>query len=217
MRTIFFTAVAITFGVISFSTSAKAAQSQEVQTFAKLYKELQYFKRDSKFHQVGFSQCCQYSKWMSRVETLDARHGGSVIREIRIPVRDLLALGLDYMRNKGRSTHFSQSIEKEINVALSPAPKLEKGKGVVLRTDGVCKTLDKFQEFYKALAESKYAEADRIITSHDCPIIYEKTVVTGPVKTETVKIANGSVLTFHQVTLKNGQNVWASDGLVKFE
>lgn len=102
--------------IIGFSPiHAKAVLSNEVQGLKSLYEELRTFKDDPYFHKVGFGVCCRFNKWMLKVETFRSKFSGiEPFLEVGFVPGDLLQLGMEYMRSRGRPTEYSVWMENII-------------------------------------------------------------------------------------------------------
>ena len=62
-----------------------------------LYKELQAFKDDEEFKQVGFAPCCKYNKWLKRVEALRGKTGLEFLAKYEFVPYDIAVLGMQYV------------------------------------------------------------------------------------------------------------------------
>ena len=84
----------------------------------QLYLELMKFKDDSVFHKVGFAPENKYGVWLDKVTKLteDAHSNGLLIKGI--PVEDLLNLGLEYLKSRGKETPFSRFANGEFRRAF---------------------------------------------------------------------------------------------------
>ena len=82
----------------------------------KLYYELMDFKDDAEFHRVGFGVCCKYKKWQLKVEAL--RNNKTLTMIDKIAVGDLLMLGLEYMKTKGKENDYTKFARKSIAESL---------------------------------------------------------------------------------------------------
>lgn len=100
----------------AFSAENEKAILSEVR---QLYLELMSFKDDSLFHKVGFAPENKYSNWLDRVGKLteDPRSKGLLKKE-GIPAEDLLNLGLEYFKSKGKETAFSRFANREFRKAF---------------------------------------------------------------------------------------------------
>ena len=100
---------------------ARAILSNDAQELKTLYEELQKFKGNPKFHQVGFGRCCRFNKWKVKVETLRSKKTGiKILMEVGFMPGDLLQLGMEYMRSRGRPTSYSKEMEAIIETGLAP-------------------------------------------------------------------------------------------------
>ena len=82
----------------------------------KLYGELMVFKDDAKFHEVGFGTCCEYHKCQSRVKVL--RDDPRLTLSEKVAAGDLLTLGLEYMKTKGKENNYTQFANESIKEVL---------------------------------------------------------------------------------------------------
>lgn len=82
----------------------------------KLYYELMEFKGDAEFHRVGFGVCCKYKKWQLKVEAL--RNNKTLTMIDKIAVGDLLMLGLEYMKTKGKENDYTKFARESIAESL---------------------------------------------------------------------------------------------------
>ncbi len=204
--------------IIIFSpVYASAAMSSDAQELKALYGELQEFKDNPKFHQVGFGTCCRFNNWMVKIKAIRSKKTGiKILRELGFLPGDLLQLGMEYMKSRGRPTRYSQEMEATVVAGLASEPQLEEGQGVVVKADRACVSLDSFKKFITAMTARKYGEASTIISGSDCPRVYEKTVVTGPLASEHLPWEDGSSSTYHQVKMPDGTTLWMSASQVKF-
>jgi len=95
-----------------FVDNAKAGNPE----LKKLYYELMEFKGDAEFHRVGFGTCCKYKKWQLKVEAL--RNNKTLKMIDKIAVGDLLMLGLEYMRTKGKENDYTKFARESIAESL---------------------------------------------------------------------------------------------------
>jgi hypothetical protein len=85
-----------------------SANTKELLT---LYQELHSFKDDPNFHEVGFGRCCRFHDWQTRVEALRSKAGLETLADVGVLPGDLLTLGMEYMRSKGRPTEYTETME----------------------------------------------------------------------------------------------------------
>ena len=83
-----------------------------------LWNELQGFRNDKKFYEVGFSKSGPYSNWMDRATAVGEKYPGPVQLQSGLIFGELRQLALDYMRSKGAQTEYIRSMEAEIKKAL---------------------------------------------------------------------------------------------------
>ena len=94
--------------VDSDETTEFSAHTKQLLT---LYEELHSFKDDPNFHEVGFGRCCRFHEWQTRVAALRSRAGLETLADVGVLPGDLLTLGMEYMRSKGRSTEYTETME----------------------------------------------------------------------------------------------------------
>ena len=99
------------------------AENPAVEELRLLYNELQEFKDNAEFKDVIYGRCCEYYKWMVRVEALRRRASArEFIEGFGIQPDELVQLGLDY----GRDDHVSaQFWERRIAAARTPLSAVE--------------------------------------------------------------------------------------------
>ena len=78
-----------------------------------LYDELISFKDDEIFHIVGFWVKYKYKAWQIKVENIRKKSNLSI--EEKIAIGDLLTLGLEYIKTKGKENDYTIFICEEIN------------------------------------------------------------------------------------------------------
>ena len=85
--------------------------SAQTKQLLALYEELHSFKDDPNFHEVGFGRCCRFHEWQTRVEALQSSAGLETLADVDVLPGDLLTLGMEYMRSKGRPTEYTETME----------------------------------------------------------------------------------------------------------
>ena len=85
--------------------------SESTNLLLTLHRELHEFKDDPEFHNVGFGIQSRFRKWKIRVEKLQAETGLETLAEIDVMPGDLLMLGLEYMRSRGKPTEYTKEME----------------------------------------------------------------------------------------------------------
>ena len=84
------------------TVSVLPGQFQEAKA---LYNELDDFKFDAQFKQVGFGVCCKYNKWLQRVERLDDKvDGWEFLGEYGFAIKDIEVLAMSYAMGDYNST-----------------------------------------------------------------------------------------------------------------
>ncbi|MCZ0935704.1 MAG: hypothetical protein OXJ54_11025 [Gemmatimonadetes bacterium] len=84
-----------------------------------LYEELHSFKDDPNFHDVGFGTCCRFHDWQTRAEALQSSAGLETLADVGVLPGDLLTLGMEYMRSKGRPTEYTNTMEPHYALGLA--------------------------------------------------------------------------------------------------
>ena len=98
--------------------SCKPDLSSLTKDTIRLYLELQEFRGDPEFHQVGFGLCCRFNLWKQEVDALTDRAGLETVREIGIVPGELFSLGWEYLQNHGHSTDLTDHIEAIFRAAV---------------------------------------------------------------------------------------------------
>jgi hypothetical protein len=104
--------------VLMQGSDVQANMSEDAIQLKTLYEELQNFKDDPQFHEVGFGSCCRFHDWQQRVKELEEQSGSSLLFELGVLPGDLLVLGLEYMRSKGQPTPYTEDMEPEFMEAV---------------------------------------------------------------------------------------------------
>jgi len=126
MKNIFLCSLLVLIIIVFSPIPAKATLSNDAQELKILYEELKKFKDSPKFHQVGFGICCRFNKWMVKVETLGSKKTGiKIFMEVGFLPGDLLQLGIEYMKSRGRHTPYSREMELTIAAGLPSEPRIE--------------------------------------------------------------------------------------------
>ena len=103
-------------GVDSDEPTEFSAHTAQLLT---LYEELHSFKDDPTFHEVGFGTCCRFHDWHTRVEALQSQAGLETLADIGVLPGDLMTLGMEYMRTKGRPTEYTETMEPHYESGLA--------------------------------------------------------------------------------------------------
>ena len=93
--------------------------SAHTKQLLALYKELHSFKDDPTFHEVGFGTCCRFHDWQTRVEALRSKAELETLADVGVLPGDLLMLGMEYMRSKGRPTEYTETMEPHYESGLT--------------------------------------------------------------------------------------------------
>ena len=98
--------------------------SAHTKQLLALYKELHSFKDDPTFHEVGFGTCCRFHDWQTRVEALRSKAELETLADVGVLPGDLLMLGMEYMRSKGRPTEYTETMEPHYESGLTALGRL---------------------------------------------------------------------------------------------
>jgi hypothetical protein len=101
-RTLALTGLLVAFTVHG-ARSNEAAATAAVAELKQLYAEFLTFKNDSEFRTVGYGRCCKYFQWMQKVEALRGANVSDFINQFGILPGELIALGTEYYRGRGKS------------------------------------------------------------------------------------------------------------------
>ena len=85
--------------------------SAHTKQLLALYVELHSFKDDPNFHEVGFGRCCRFHDWQTRVEVLQSSAGLETLADVGVLPGDLVTLGMEYTRSRGRPTEYTGTME----------------------------------------------------------------------------------------------------------
>ena len=105
--------------------SCKSDLSPFARDAIRLYLELQEFKDDPKFHQVGFGLCCRFNAWQEEADALTDSAGLETLVEIGMVPGELWSLGWEYLQNQGRSTVLTDYVEANLKAAVVKVMGLE--------------------------------------------------------------------------------------------
>ena len=104
----------------SVDSDEPAEFSAHTKQLLALYKELHSFKDDPTFHEVGFGTCCRFHDWQTRVEALRSKAELETLADVGVLPGDLLMLGMEYMRSKGRRpTEYTETMEPHYESGLT--------------------------------------------------------------------------------------------------
>ncbi len=116
--------------------------SQDTKDLIDLFVELEGFKTDPEFHQVGFGGCCRFNSWLKQAEALRDRAGLDSLTEVGILPGDIILVGQAYMNSAGRSTEHTEWVKRTLEVEakktigletpLSPIPTADLPSDIVI-------------------------------------------------------------------------------------
>jgi len=94
---------------------------------ARLYRDLQTFRKKSDFAQFGFGRGGPYHMWMTAAETVAARDGkagaGKMLAQHDCSLGELAALGMEYANSGGKETPYSVDVERRLGPAMQAIEK----------------------------------------------------------------------------------------------
>ena len=85
--------------------------SESTKRLLTLHRELHEFKDDPEFHNFGFGVSSRFRSWWICVEKLSYQMGLENLAEIDVMPGELIILGLQYMRSKGKPTEYTAEME----------------------------------------------------------------------------------------------------------
>ena len=130
--------VALVFNGTGPSQATSTAAVAEIQ---KLYAEFLTFKNDPLFHVVGYGRCCEYYRWMKRVESLRV-NGVDEMRDFLdqfgILPGELITLGAEYYqgRGNGETALYFESLIASVARPIQSEPALNTTASGTDRTIG---------------------------------------------------------------------------------
>ena len=189
--------------------TSRATQAGNELYVQSLYEELQSFKYDPEFHRVGFAICCRFNAWKVKVDKLADQTGLEFSSQFGFFPDDLLYLSQSYMAGD-YSSSYVVDMEKRIEIGLADEPQAGAGEGIMISTSSACKTLDVWRRRVDALLSKNYALESAIIDGTDCPRVYQNTIVSGPLATDSFEI-DGVVWKFQLAALPDGSELWFSE------
>ena len=200
--------------------SCKPDLSSFTKDAIRLYLELQEFKDDPEFHQVGFGLCCRFNVWKQEVDALTDRSGLETVREIGIVPGELVSLGWEYFQNRGRSTFLTVFVEANIRAAsietmglvtLQPTPAVDAALGI--------QVIGEWENEYEGGLQSRI----KIITEFGV-VKLEETFHDGSTLTESLVESESDVGRRFDATAGSGEyfvidlmgnlEIWGSNGLI---
>ena len=186
----------------------------------RLYFELQEFKDDPEFHQVGFGVCCRFNVWRQEVDALTDRSGLDTVGEVGIVPGELYSLGLEYFKNNGRSTGLTDYVEASLQAAvmktmglvtLQPTPTADAALGMQVIGEWENEYDGGLQSRIKIIRESGVVRLEE--TFDDGSIRTESLVESESEIGRRFEIAGGSGEYF-VIDLTGNLQVWDRYGLI---
>ena len=200
--------------------SCKPDLSSSTKDVIRLYFELQEFKDDLEFHQVGFGVCCKFNVWKQRVDALTDRSGLDTLGEVGIVPGELYSLGLEYFKNNGRSTGLTDNVEASLQAAvmktmglvtLQPTPTTDAALGMQVIGEWENEYDGGLQSRIKIIRESGVVRLEE--TFDDGSIRTESLVESESEIGRRFEIAGGSGEYF-VIDLTGNLQVWDRYGLI---
>ncbi len=206
---------------------------RDIEKLRILYKELQGFKDDPKFHEVFFGFCCRFGKWAEKVDALRSKitqvdRGKGIIDEVGF-FPGLRTLAYEYRESRGHTTTSIKRIEEDMLVGLAPKLQPKEGQGVITMTDRACADMDTYRQHREASEDWIYADAEQPISVlrlkagnarsiiESCSRIIQNMVVDGPLASKNRFYKGASWGTYHQVKIPDGTKVWVNAYHVEFK
>lgn len=119
--------IALILSLIMTTLSASPYKAPDVlgdpiKVTKQLYQDLQNFKGDGKFHEIGFKPTTPKTKYRIWFEAYnkaskDPRYNKALISK-GVVLGDLMMLGIEYTKSKGAATEYSKFITSEFKKAL---------------------------------------------------------------------------------------------------
>ena len=118
--------------------------SQIIAEYNTLYKELQGFKNNNDFREMGFAPNGPYKDWYDRVIELIDKDSKDFILKHGLGAKDLLDLGLEYVKSTGADNDKTEWFTKRFELLFNPK-NLEDGKPVENEISAQGSSLGKWQ------------------------------------------------------------------------
>jgi len=198
-----------------------------VDVARSLYTELQMFKNDPEFAQVGFGVCCRFNDWKLRARSFgDEMPQDATARflgETGFLPGELLALGQAYVSlnagsgDSGIIRNLETTIASGLGVSHTSAFGQKRIQGVVTVTDHRCRSLETYEKFYSRLDAGDYSAAAEVMDGPDCLEVVQNTQVAGPTETADVVELGGQIIQYHLYALPDGTEIWFREDEVERE
>ena len=82
-----------------------------------LYREFHAFKHSPKFKLHGFAVCCEYNKWLQKVNWFDRDRSYEAFDDIGVNRAGLYVLALHYVHDDGPQSPYAKKIEAKLEAA----------------------------------------------------------------------------------------------------
>jgi hypothetical protein len=185
------------------------------EEFRRLYRELQGFRHDQAFLDVGFDRCCRFHAWQLEVQKLNSERGKFLLKQLRVSPADLQTLGFEYLRYGGRSTELAADLESELQRALYRSDA-SPGRGIVNDLTQGCRNFELVAQYFRLSEEGAEATASSVLNGPGCEKV-RPGALTGPVLARQIyHFRSGGTAAQVLVQLQNGHKVWLGEDEVDF-
>ncbi len=122
-----------------------------------LYREFHAFKHSPKFKLHGFAVCCEYNKWLQKINGFDVDRSFEAFDDIGVDRSGLFVLALDYMDDGGPQSPYAKEIEAKLEAARKAVEAVE-GTSTTINNPRATTTLPAVAEC-PTEAETAYLQA----------------------------------------------------------
>lgn len=112
--------------------------SIQLAKFKALYDELLSFKDSPEFIEKGFGSDSRYNKWYETVKSFSEDKESNILASHGFVAGDLLMLGLEYVKSKGKETEYSKTIRAQFDGAFNGSSKQEENNDSKLDKKANC-------------------------------------------------------------------------------
>jgi len=118
--------------------SSSSNDSIQLAKFKSLYDELLSFKDTQEFIEKGFGTASRYNKWYETVKSFSEDKESNILASHGFVAGDLLMLGLEYVKSKGKETEYSKTIRAQFDEAFNSSSKQEEINAIKLDDKANC-------------------------------------------------------------------------------
>ena len=198
------------------SRTLNRAPSAAATLLRSYWMELEGFKHDPKFHVLRFDNPFRYGEWAGKVRALDETTGKALVAEVGVSPGDVLALGEEYLRNKGLRGERSDYLVGRLDAALNPKP-LAAGEGTALRATQGCGDIEGIAKSMRALEAGDFQLSDRLISAASCIDLPAGTTVSAPTRRAGIDWAKGGAQRVYLLVRSGGAELWVPQDEILFE